>query len=110
MSKQSRSILSVTASRRVQKDDSAQPAFGNKAPFKKPAKPSHRRQLEQHEASLLPFIRGGIEISIQLIDGTRLDNVIPVGFDRYSIGVEYDGFRETIFKSAIARLITPSEA
>lgn len=75
----------------------------------KPARQQNRRQLEQHEASLLPLIRSRAGITIQLLDGSRLVNVVPIAFDRYSIAIEYDGFRETIFKSAIARIITPVE-
>lgn len=102
-----RPVLSVS-SRRISQEAPA-PASFNKQPAKKSAPQKGRRQLEQHEASLLPFIRNKTAINIQLIDGFRLDNVVPIGFDRYSIGIEYDGFRETIFKSAIARIITPSE-
>tara|TARA_B100000929_G_scaffold163083_1_gene129179 strand:- start:216 stop:533 length:318 start_codon:yes stop_codon:yes gene_type:complete len=76
---------------------------------KKPAKQSNRRQLEQHEASLVPLIRSKTPINIVMIDGERLYGVCVIGFDRYSIAIEYDGFRETVFKSAIARIITPVE-
>lgn len=101
MKSNDRPVLSVS-SRRITKDAPA-------ASAKKSSPQKGRRQLEQHEASLLPFIRTKTAINIQLVDGFRLDNVVPIGFDRYSIGIEYDGFRETVFKSAIARIITPAE-
>ena len=44
-----------------------------------------------------------------MIYGERIENVNVVGFDRYSIAIEYDGFRETVFKSAIARIISTVE-
>lgn len=99
-----RPILSTTVSRRI--DVSRPPMREQKKPSNKP---SGRRQLEQHEASLVPFIRSKTEITIVFLDGQRLDYVVPIGFDRYTIAVEYDGFRETVFKSAIARIITPAE-
>ena len=97
-----RPILSVSSARRINKDE---------ATNKKPAsKGQNRRQLEQHEASLVPHIRNRNQITVHLLDGTVLEGVTPIGFDRYSIAIEYQGFRETVFKSAIARIITPVEA
>ncbi|KJZ17442.1 hypothetical protein TW86_04100 [Halomonas sp. S2151] len=98
-----RPVLSVSSRRRIE--------ASKQKPGQKPKKEdgSNRRKLEQHEAALIPSIRAGRPITIVLIDGDRLIDVTPIGFDRYTIGVEYDGFRETVFKSAIARIIFSEE-
>lgn len=103
-----RPILSVSSTRRINKDDAPEKSFGKKPVSNQ--KPNHRRQLEQHEAALVPHIRNRNGIDLFLLDGTALYGVTPIGFDRYSIAIEYEGCRETVFKSAIARIVTPVEA
>lgn len=104
MNSATRPVLSTSVSRRV---DTSRPSNHE---FKKtPAKNANRRQLEQHEASLVPLIRSKTPIHLVMIYGERIENVNVIGFDRYSIAIEYDGFRETVFKSAIARIISTVE-
>ena len=104
MNTATRPVLSTTVSRRV--DVSRPPVVT--AP-KKPQGKKSSRQLEQHEASLVPHIRSKTPVHLVMIYGERIENVNVVGFDRYSIAIEYDGFRETVFKSAIARIISTVE-
>lgn len=102
-------VLSTTVSRRV--DPSRPSANEFKKPVNKPqSKGGNRRQLEQHEASLVPVIRSKTPVDIALLSGERLKGVVVIGFDRYSIAIEYGHYRETVFKSAISRIITPIEA
>lgn len=99
-------ITSVESrSRRVDGHTGQKPSFGSKPLADK--RPPTRRNLEQHEAALIPSIRSRTPIVLVMIDGTRMEGVIPIGFDRYSIGIEFEGNRESVFKSSIARIITP---
>jgi len=99
-------ITSVESrSRRVDAATGHKPSFSSKPGTEK--RPPTRRNLEQHEAALIPSIRSRSPIRLVLIDGTCMEGVIAIGFDRYSIGIEYQGNRESVFKSSIARIITP---